>query len=111
MVYGRWDGRRWDGGDLETVGRKTVGRKTVGRKTLGRKTLGRQTLGRVWTVGRNSFTRISNLRLLFFLKHENCSCEFLPCHLFYSSTHFKFYLFFVFIMIPMGHNEVDILVV
>ena len=24
----------------------------------------------------------------FLSKHENCSCEFLPCHLFYSSTNF-----------------------
>ena len=92
-------------GTEETVGQKTVGRKTVGRKTLGRKTLD------------ESFARTANSGLSldgrkephlleyliyhyhFLSKHENCSCEFLPCYLFYSSTHFKFYLFFVFLII------------
>ena len=99
-MYGRWDGRRWDGGDGRTKdGRTKNGRTmTLGRKTLGQKTLGRKTLGVGSLNGRTEPHLLEYLiyDCYFLSKHENCSGEFLPCHLFYSLTHFKFYLFFVF---------------
>ena len=84
-MYGCWDGRRWDGGDGRTKDGRTKDGRTKDAGTKDART-------------KDARTEPHLLEYLiydcyFLSKHENCSCEFLPCRLFYSSTHFNFYLF------------------